>query len=40
MLVDAAACSKMLSMLDCFSDYHQILMNKEDEEKTSFTTCW
>ena len=40
MLVDAAACSKMLSMLDCFSDYHQILMNKEDEEKTSFTTIY
>jgi len=38
MLVDAAACSEMLSMLDCFSYYHQIFMNKADEEKTSFTT--
>ena len=28
----------MLSMLDCFSRYHQIFMNKVDEEKTSFTT--
>jgi len=37
-LVDAAACSEMLSMLDCFSGYHQIFMNKADEEKTSFTT--
>ena len=25
-------------MLDCFSGYHQIFMNKADEEKTSFTT--
>ena len=37
-LVDAAACSEMLSMLDCLSSYHQIFMNKADEEKTSFTT--
>jgi len=37
-LVDAAAGSEMLSMLDCFSGYHQIFMNKTDEEKTSFTT--
>ena len=37
-LVDAAASSEMLSMLDCFSGYHQIFMNKADEEKTSFTT--
>ena len=28
----------MLNMLDCFSGYHQIFMNKVDEEKTSFTT--
>ena len=39
-LVDAAACSEMLSMLDCFSGYHQIFMNKADEEKTSFTTSF
>ena len=37
-LVDAAAGSEMLSMLDCFSGYHQIFMKKSDEEKTSFTT--
>jgi hypothetical protein len=37
-LVDATTCSKMLSMLDCFSGYHQIFLNKTDEEKTTFTT--
>ena len=37
-LVDAAAGSEMLSMLDCFLSYHQIFMKKSDEEKTSFTT--
>ena len=36
MLVDAAAGSEILSMLDCFSGYHQIYMDKSDEEKTSF----
>ena len=25
-------------MLDCFSGYHQIFMNKADEEKANFTT--
>ena len=37
-LIDAAASSEMLSMLDCFSGYHQIFMNKADEEKTNFST--
>ena len=37
-LVDQAAGSEMLSFLDCFSEYHQILMRKEDEEFTSFIT--
>jgi len=37
-LVDTVAGSEMLSMLDCFSGYHQIFMKKSDEEKTSFTT--
>ena len=27
-----------MSLLDCFSGYHQIWMKREDEEKTSFTT--
>ena len=37
-MVDAPAGSEILSMLDCFFGYHQIFMNKVDEEKTSFTT--
>jgi hypothetical protein len=37
-LVDAAASSKLMSLLDCYSGYHQILMKKEDEPKTSFIT--
>ena len=39
-LVDAAAGSEMLSMLDYFSGYHQIFMKKLDEEKTNFTTTF
>ena len=31
--IDAAAGSELLSLLDCFSGYHQIYMRKEDEEK-------
>jgi hypothetical protein len=42
-LVDAAAASELMSLLDCYSGYHQIWM-KEDEPKTSFITlvgpCW
>ena len=37
-LVDLATGSEMLSFLDCFSEYHQIWMRKEDEEFTSFIT--
>jgi hypothetical protein len=36
--VDKAARCKRFSLLDCFSRYHQIWLNKEDEKKTSFTT--
>jgi hypothetical protein len=36
--VDKAACCKRFSQLDYFLGYHQIWLNKEDEEKTSFTT--
>jgi hypothetical protein len=36
--VDKAARCKRFSLLDCFSGYHQIWLNKEDEEETSFTT--
>jgi hypothetical protein len=28
----------MIALLGCFSGYHQILLCKEDEEKTSFIT--
>jgi ribonuclease HI len=30
-LVDAAASSELMSLLDCYSSYHQIWMKKEDE---------
>lgn len=36
--VDRAAGCKHFSLLDCFSGYHEIWLNREDEEKTSFTT--
>jgi hypothetical protein len=37
-LVDAAASLERMSLLDCYSGYHQIWMKKEDEPKTSFIT--
>ena len=37
-LVDIAAGCKVMSLLDCFSGYHQIWLNSNDEEKTSFIT--
>jgi hypothetical protein len=37
-LVDAAASSELMSLLDCYSSYHQIWMKKEDVPKTSFIT--
>ena len=37
-VVDSTAGSELMSLLDCFSGYHQIWMRREDEEKTSFTT--
>jgi hypothetical protein len=36
--VDAAATSELMSLLDCYSGYHQIWMKKDDEPKTSFIT--
>jgi hypothetical protein len=30
--------SKMMALLDCFSEYHQIWLHKEDKEKISFIT--
>jgi hypothetical protein len=37
-LVDAVASSELMSILHCYSGYHQIWMKKEDEPKTSFIT--
>jgi hypothetical protein len=37
-LVDAAASSELMSLLDCYLGYHQIWMKKEDEPKISFIT--
>jgi ribonuclease HI len=37
-LVDAAASSELMSLLDCYSGYHQIWKKKEDKPKTSFIT--
>jgi hypothetical protein len=37
-LVDAAASSELMSLLECYSGYHQIWMKKKDEPKTSFIT--
>jgi hypothetical protein len=37
-LIDAAATSELMSLLACYSGYHQIRMKKEDEPKTSFIT--
>ena len=40
MLVDSTAGHPMLSFIDGFSGYNQILMAPEDVEKTSFITEW
>jgi hypothetical protein len=37
-IIDQAAGCDMLSLLDCFSGYHQVWMRREDEAKTGFTT--
>ena len=37
-LVDAAVGLEMVSLLDCYSGYHQIWLWKEDKPKTSFIT--
>jgi hypothetical protein len=36
-IIDQAASCEMLSLLDCFSGYHQVWMRREDEAKTGFT---
>jgi hypothetical protein len=37
-VVDSTSGCSMLSFLDCYSEYHQISLTKEDEEKTVFIT--
>jgi hypothetical protein len=37
-LIDAAASSELMNLLDCYSGYHQTWMKKEDDPKTSFIT--
>jgi hypothetical protein len=37
-VVDSTAGCSMLSFLDCYSEYHQINLAKEDEEKIAFIT--
>jgi hypothetical protein len=37
-VVDSTVGCSMLSFLDCYSEYHQISLAKEDEEKTAFIT--
>jgi hypothetical protein len=37
-LIYATATSELMSLLYCYSGYHQIWMKKEDEPKTSFIT--
>jgi hypothetical protein len=37
-IINSAAASEMMALLDCFSGYHQIWLHAEDEENTSFIT--
>ena len=37
-LVDLTAGHKLLSFMDAFFGYNQILMDEDDQEKTSFVT--
>jgi hypothetical protein len=37
-IVDSAAGCEVMSLLDCFSDYHQIYMKEKDKKSTSFIT--
>jgi hypothetical protein len=37
-IVDSATRCKVMSLLDCFSGYHQIYMKEEDKASTSFIT--
>ena len=37
-LVDSTASHELLTFMDAFSSYNQILIKKEDQEKTAFVT--
>jgi hypothetical protein len=37
-IVNSTAGCDMMALMDCFSGYHQIWLQKEDEEKKSFIT--
>ena len=37
-LVDSMASHELLTFMDAFSGYNQILMKEEDQEKTAFVT--
>jgi hypothetical protein len=37
-IVESAAGCDIMTLLDCFSGYHQIWLRKKDEEKTNFIT--
>ena len=37
-VVDSTAGYELLSFLDCYSSYHEISLNEDDQIKTSFTT--
>ena len=39
-LIDNCAKHELQSFVDCFVGYHQILMNEDDAEKTTFITPW
>jgi hypothetical protein len=39
-VVDSTAGCELLSFLDCYSGYHQIALNKDDQIKTSFITLF
>ena len=39
-LIDNCAKHEMQSFVDCYTGYHQILMDEENVEKTTFTMPW
>jgi hypothetical protein len=39
-VVDSAAGCEIIALLDCFSGYHQICFQEDDQEKTSLMTLF